>query len=73
MAAFTMDPDWLPFDPHPSKPTFQLPPGAVDAHCHVFGPGDEFPYRPGAQVHAVRCLRGAALRAARPARASSAT
>jgi 2-pyrone-4,6-dicarboxylate lactonase len=41
-----MDPDWLPFDPNPSKPTFKPPPGAVDAHCHVFGPADEFPYAP---------------------------
>lgn len=41
-----MDPDWLCFDPDPSKPTYQLPPGAVDAHCHVFGPGDVFPYAP---------------------------
>lgn len=23
-----------------------VPPGAVDAHCHVFGPGNEFPYVP---------------------------
>ncbi|HEY4418424.1 MAG TPA: amidohydrolase family protein [Pseudonocardia sp.] len=44
--AFRMDPDWLPFDPHPTKPGFRLPPGTVDAHCHVFGPGDEFPYAP---------------------------
>ena len=44
--AFTMDADWLPFDPNPSKPTYVPPPGAVDAHCHVFGPGDEFPYAP---------------------------
>ena len=44
--AFTMDADWLCFDPHPSKPTFVPPPGAVDAHCHVFGPGDAFPYAP---------------------------
>lgn len=41
-----MDADWLVFDPSPSKPVFHLPDGAVDAHCHVFGPGDEFPYAP---------------------------
>ena len=43
---FTMDADWLAFDPNPSKPEFTLPPGAVDAHCHVFGPGNVFPYAP---------------------------
>ncbi|WP_369061787.1 amidohydrolase family protein [Caulobacter sp. 73W] len=46
MSAFEMDADWLPFHPQPSKPTFTPPPGAVDAHCHVFGPGDQFPYAP---------------------------
>jgi 2-pyrone-4,6-dicarboxylate lactonase len=46
MAAFTPDADWLPFDPNPSKPGYIPPPGAVDAHCHVFGPGDVFPYAP---------------------------
>ncbi|MCK5910757.1 MAG: amidohydrolase family protein, partial [Caulobacter sp.] len=44
--AFTMDANWLPFDPAPSKPAFVPPPGAVDAHCHVFGPGNQFPYAP---------------------------
>lgn len=39
-----MDPDWLPFHPDPTRPTYQLPAGAVDAHCHVFGPGDTFPF-----------------------------
>ncbi|HEY3925778.1 MAG TPA: amidohydrolase family protein [Acidothermaceae bacterium] len=43
---FQMDADWLAFDPNPTKPTYTPPPGAVDAHCHVFGPGDEFPYAP---------------------------
>jgi 2-pyrone-4,6-dicarboxylate lactonase len=44
--AFTMDLDWRVFHPQPAKPTFTPPPGAVDAHCHVFGPGDAFPYAP---------------------------
>lgn len=46
MSAFQMDANWLCFDPAPSKPVFTPPPGAVDAHCHVFGPGDQFPYAP---------------------------
>lgn len=39
-----MDEDWRVFDPHPSTPTFSVPRGSVDAHCHVFGPGNRFPY-----------------------------
>ncbi|MEG3166237.1 amidohydrolase family protein [Sphingomonas sp. PB2P19] len=46
MSDFTMDPEWIRYDPAPSKPTYMPPPGAVDAHCHVFGPGDVFPYAP---------------------------
>ena len=41
-----MDPDWLVFHPNPSKPGYSPPPGAIDAHCHVFGPGAQFPYAP---------------------------
>ena len=41
-----MDFGWRVYHPNPSKPNFVAPPGAVDAHCHVFGPGDVFPYAP---------------------------
>jgi len=43
---FTKTPGWLDWYPDPSRPRFQLPPGSVDAHCHVFGPGDAFPFAP---------------------------
>jgi 2-pyrone-4,6-dicarboxylate lactonase len=46
VTAFEADPGWLSFDPAPSKPSFTLPPGTVDVHCHVFGPGAVFPYAP---------------------------
>jgi len=32
--------------PDPKTPDFVVPDGAVDAHCHVFGPADEFPFAP---------------------------
>ena len=46
MSDFAMDFGWRVWHPSPAKPSFQPPPGAVDAHCHVFGPGDLFPYAP---------------------------
>lgn len=39
-------PSWLDWCQAPSKPRFQVPPGSVDAHCHVFGPGERFPFAP---------------------------
>jgi 2-pyrone-4,6-dicarboxylate lactonase len=44
VSAFAVTPGWIPFHANPSRPSFTPPPGAVDAHCHVFGPGDVFPY-----------------------------
>ncbi len=43
---FTKTPGWLDWYTGPSKPRFTLPAGSVDAHCHVFGPGAEFPFAP---------------------------
>ncbi|PZU10846.1 MAG: 2-pyrone-4,6-dicarboxylate hydrolase [Sphingomonas sp.] len=33
----------------PSKPAYVPPAGAVDAHCHVFGPAADFPFSPKAK------------------------
>ena len=41
-----MSPGYITFHPNPSKPKFKPPAGAVDAHCHVFGPEAKFPYAP---------------------------
>jgi 2-pyrone-4,6-dicarboxylate lactonase len=43
---FTKTEGWLDWYEGPSVPAFRLPAGAVDAHCHVFGPGGEFPFAP---------------------------
>lgn len=44
MTTFVKDADWIDWNPNPSKPHFVLPPGAIDAHCHVFGPAKLFPF-----------------------------
>jgi len=43
---FAKTPGWLDWYAEPSRPRFKLPAGAVDAHCHVFGPGAEFRFAP---------------------------
>ena len=43
---FTKTPGWLDWYAGPVKPRFKLPAGSVDAHCHVFGPGAEYPFAP---------------------------
>jgi 2-pyrone-4,6-dicarboxylate lactonase len=42
----TFIPTIPPPDPDTHKPRFQMPRGACDAHCHVFGPGNRYPYAP---------------------------
>jgi 2-pyrone-4,6-dicarboxylate lactonase len=56
----------LPPDPNPVTPQLKLPPGACDAHCHVFGPANKFPYAadrsytpPDAPVENLRALHAA--------------
>lgn len=33
-----------PPDPNTRTPTYTVPPNSCDTHCHVFGPGDIFPF-----------------------------
>lgn len=41
-----MDADWMVWHRNPRQPRYQPPAGTVDAHCHIFGPEDQFPYSP---------------------------
>src|SRR5450755_5141757 len=43
---FIKTPGWRDGYANPSKPAFKVPPGSVDAHCPVFGPGAEFAFAP---------------------------
>ena len=43
-APFKKSSGWLDWHPDPGTPSYRPPAGAVDAHCHVFGPGASFPY-----------------------------
>ena len=45
-----MSAGYIPFHPNPSKPKYKPPAGAVDAHCHVFGPEAKFPFAPSANT-----------------------
>jgi 2-pyrone-4,6-dicarboxylate lactonase len=52
-------------DPNPVKPKHVLPPGACDAHCHIYGPAVTFPYvagtkytPPDASFEQLRALHG---------------
>ena len=38
-------------DRNTKKPSFVPPPKTCDAHCHIFGPADKFPYDPNASYH----------------------
>ena len=62
---------WLDWYEGPSKPSFALPRGAVDAHCHVFGPGAEFPYAPERKYTPCDASKAQLFALARPSRLRS--
>ncbi|MGP3769678.1 amidohydrolase family protein [Streptomyces sp. SDT5-1] len=39
-------PECPPPHPSPRTPSLVLPPGSCDAHCHILGPAEVFPYSP---------------------------
>ena len=39
-------PSGLKPDPNTKTPSYKAPPGACDAHCHIFGPAARYPYSP---------------------------
>ena len=59
---------WLDWYDGPSQPRFRCPPGSVDAHCHVFGPGAEFPFAPERKYTPCDASKAQLVRAARPSR-----
>jgi len=45
------------YDAQPQAPRLRLPPGACDAHVHVFGPPERFAYSPLSQIRPVAAPR----------------
>ena len=45
----TLDRRIVSWHANPSKPRYTPPAGAIDAHCHVFGPMAQFPFSPKAK------------------------
>ena len=43
--------DCMPADENPTPPSFEVPENACDAHCHIFGPHDIFPYHESSSYH----------------------
>lgn len=45
-----------PPDPHPRRPKFQVPAGAIDCHVHLFGPASRWPFHPGSRYSSADAL-----------------